>query len=118
MELEVAHCLSAFKIGLHDHVFEGLSPSRKSLELLLCDTMLSFFVFFLILGLVLLDEVFDLLLGESQVVIFSFTILILEGDFLHEHCIWVCQVWELQSSRLANAGSMEIDSEISPISFT
>jgi hypothetical protein len=118
MELEVAHCLSAFKIGLDDHVFECLSPSRKSLELLLSDTMLNLFVFFLVLHLDLLDEVFDLLLGESQVVTFSFTILILEGDFLHEHCIWVCQVWELQSSRLTYAGCMEIDSQISPISFT
>jgi hypothetical protein len=88
------------------------------LELLLGDTMLNLFVVFLVLRLYLLDEVFDLLLSESQVVTFSFTILILERDFLYEHRIWVCQVWELQGSRLANARCMKIDSQISPISFT
>ena len=79
--------------------------------------MLGLFVLLLVLRLDLLDEVFDLLLSESQVVTFSLTILILESDFLHEHRIWVCQVWELEGSRLANAWCMEIDSQISPVSF-
>ena len=74
-------------------------------------------ILFLILLLDLLDEVFDLLVGLVKVVGITSVITILEGKLFHKNSIWVSELWELKSSRLTRAWSVEVDPQVSPLAL-
>jgi hypothetical protein len=79
MHLEITNCLSALKVWLDDYVLKRVSSSRDGVEGLLSSrTMLLLDVLLLLLDLSLFDQVFDLFLGNTKMVILSFPVLVFE----------------------------------------
>jgi len=48
----------------------------------------------------------------------SFLILVFKSQFFNENGVRVCHIREQKSSRLANRWGLEIDSQISPLTFS
>mgnify|MGYP001055856368 CR=1 FL=1 len=91
MNLKVTNGLSTIEVWLDDNVLKSVSSSLDRLQWLL-DVLPVFLlgVVFLVLSFDFLDEVFDLLLGDSQVVVFTLTVLVLEGELLDKDSVWIC----------------------------
>ena len=99
MHLEIADSLSALQVWLDDNVLKSVSSSRDCVEgLLSSSTMLLLHVLLLLLYLGLFNQIFDLFLGNTKMVILSFPVLIFERKLFNKDGIWIYEVRELKST--------------------
>jgi len=117
VDLEVSDGLPPFEVWLDDNVLQGLSPSVDHLQRLQDVLLILFLVLLLVLDLGFLDQVFDLLLGQSQVVVLPSLVLVFEGQLLDEDSVGVSHVREEESARLADGRRLEVDSEEGPLAL-
>lgn len=86
---------------------------------MLCNNFLAFLFFLLnVEDLGFLDQVFDLLFTNFQMVGFSLLVLVFQSELLHENSVWFSHIWEQECSRLTDRRSLEVDSEVSPLTFS
>lgn len=92
VQLQVADGLLAFEVWLDRHVLEHVTAAGnrfKGLHLLHVSLVLLPFIFLGISLLDLFDQIFDLLVHDSKMVRFTALVLVLKGQFLKEHNIWI-----------------------------
>lgn len=94
MNLKVSDSFSSLNSRLNDYILKDLFSSSKENQVLGDGLQLLLLVLFLVLDLLLFDEVLDLLFDYSQVVVFAFLVLVLESHFFQEDGVGVCHVWE------------------------
>lgn len=117
VDLKVANGLSALDGWFDDNVFEGLFSSLDRNELLSDVLELLLFIFLLIRVLVLLDEFFDLLLRDSEVVLLSLLVLVLKRHLLQENSIGISHIREQQTLAPPWSRNVEVNSQESPLAL-
>ena len=94
MDFQITDGLSTFEVWLDDDVLEGFFSTGDHLELLQEIFSILLLIFLLVLHFSLFDEIFDLFLSKSQMVIITALIFVFKGQLFNEHSIWICEVWE------------------------
>lgn len=98
VNFEISDSLTSLKVWLDDNILKGFLSSLNHLKLLHDVFGILLLILLLVHNFGLLDEVFNLFLGQSQVVALTSLIFVFESQLFDENSIWVSVVWEQKCS--------------------